>query len=143
MALGAGAATMRWGIMAQTADVTTLALIEPLHGLTFALFHLGYIHHCGYCPEQPRRFGAGVLCDRRNWRCNGPVDHTFRLRTCRILGMTLLCAYEAAETSWRLVVSDNGVEPRKTNWIRISHGQDWARSSSRHWPSSLTLVWKL
>ena len=40
MALGAGAATMRWGIMAQTADVTTLALIEPLHGLTFALFHL-------------------------------------------------------------------------------------------------------
>ena len=28
---------MRWGIMAQTADVTTVALIEPLHGLTFAL----------------------------------------------------------------------------------------------------------
>jgi PPP family 3-phenylpropionic acid transporter len=27
--------------MAQTADVTILALIEPLHGLTFALFHLG------------------------------------------------------------------------------------------------------
>ena len=86
LALGAGAAAMRWGIMAQTADVTTLALIEPLHGLTFALFHLGYMHHCGYCPEQPRRFGAGVLWDRRNWRCNGPVDHTFRLRTCRILG---------------------------------------------------------
>ena len=41
LALGAGAAAMRWGIMAQTADVTTLALIEPLHGLTFALFHLG------------------------------------------------------------------------------------------------------
>ena len=48
-------------------------------------------HHCGYCPEQPRRFGAGVLWDRRNWRCNGPVDHTFRLAvralgTCRVLG---------------------------------------------------------
>jgi MFS transporter, PPP family, 3-phenylpropionic acid transporter len=41
LALGAGAAAMRWGIMAQTADVTALALIEPLHGLTFALFHLG------------------------------------------------------------------------------------------------------
>jgi MFS transporter, PPP family, 3-phenylpropionic acid transporter len=41
LALGAGAAAMRWGIMAQTADVSTLALIEPLHGLTFALFHLG------------------------------------------------------------------------------------------------------
>ena len=33
---------MRWGIMTQTADVTTVALIQPLHGLTFALFHLGY-----------------------------------------------------------------------------------------------------
>ena len=41
LALGAGAAVMRWGVMAQTADVTILALIEPLHGLTFALFHLG------------------------------------------------------------------------------------------------------
>ena len=41
LALGAGAGVMRWGVMAQTTDVTTLALIEPLHGLTFALFHLG------------------------------------------------------------------------------------------------------
>jgi MFS transporter, PPP family, 3-phenylpropionic acid transporter len=40
LALGAGAALMRWGVMAQTADVTALAAIEPLHGLTFALFHL-------------------------------------------------------------------------------------------------------
>ena len=39
--LGAGAAVARWGILAQTADVTALAAIEPLHGLTFALFHLG------------------------------------------------------------------------------------------------------
>jgi MFS transporter, PPP family, 3-phenylpropionic acid transporter len=41
LTLAAGAAVVRWGIMAQTADVTTLAIIEPLHGLTFALFHLG------------------------------------------------------------------------------------------------------
>jgi MFS transporter, PPP family, 3-phenylpropionic acid transporter len=40
LALGAGAAAARWGVMAQTADVTALAAIEPLHGLTFALFHL-------------------------------------------------------------------------------------------------------
>jgi MFS transporter, PPP family, 3-phenylpropionic acid transporter len=40
LALGAGAAVVRWGVMAQTADVTALAAIEPLHGLTFALFHL-------------------------------------------------------------------------------------------------------
>jgi MFS transporter, PPP family, 3-phenylpropionic acid transporter len=41
LALAAGAAVVRWAVMAQTADVTSLALIEPLHGLTFALFHLG------------------------------------------------------------------------------------------------------
>jgi PPP family 3-phenylpropionic acid transporter len=40
LALGAGAAVVRWGVMAQTANVTALAAIEPLHGFTFALFHL-------------------------------------------------------------------------------------------------------
>jgi MFS transporter, PPP family, 3-phenylpropionic acid transporter len=40
LALGAVAAVVRWGVMAQTANVTALAAIEPLHGLTFALFHL-------------------------------------------------------------------------------------------------------
>jgi PPP family 3-phenylpropionic acid transporter len=40
LALGAGAAVVRWGVMAQTADVRALAAIEPLHGFTFALFHL-------------------------------------------------------------------------------------------------------
>jgi MFS transporter, PPP family, 3-phenylpropionic acid transporter len=41
LALAAGAAVVRWGVMAETTDVSTLALVEPLHGLTFALFHLG------------------------------------------------------------------------------------------------------
>ena len=54
----------------------------------------------------------------------------------------LVIAYEAAETSWRLTVSETGLEPRRANRIRISHVQDWARSSSRHLPSSLTLAWK-
>jgi hypothetical protein len=40
LALGAGAAVVRWGVMAQTAGVRALAAIEPLHGFTFALFHL-------------------------------------------------------------------------------------------------------
>jgi PPP family 3-phenylpropionic acid transporter len=40
LALGVAAAVVRWGVMAQTANVTALAAIEPLHGLTFALFHL-------------------------------------------------------------------------------------------------------
>jgi PPP family 3-phenylpropionic acid transporter len=40
LALGAAVATVRWGVIAQTANVPVLAAIEPLHGLTFALFHL-------------------------------------------------------------------------------------------------------
>ena len=40
LALGAGTAVVRWGVMAQTTNIAALAAIEPLHGLTFALFHL-------------------------------------------------------------------------------------------------------
>jgi len=40
MALAPGAGVLRWGVMAQTADVAAVALVQPLHGLTFALFHL-------------------------------------------------------------------------------------------------------
>jgi PPP family 3-phenylpropionic acid transporter len=40
LALGAAAAAVRWLVMGQTANVTAIAAIEPLHGLTFALFHL-------------------------------------------------------------------------------------------------------
>jgi PPP family 3-phenylpropionic acid transporter len=40
LALGARTAVVRWGVMAQTTNIAALAAIEPLHGLTFALFHL-------------------------------------------------------------------------------------------------------
>jgi PPP family 3-phenylpropionic acid transporter len=40
LALAAGAGVVRWGAMAQSAEVAVLAAIQPLHGLTFALFHL-------------------------------------------------------------------------------------------------------
>jgi PPP family 3-phenylpropionic acid transporter len=40
MALAAAAGTLRWGVMAESADVVALALMQPLHGLTFALLHL-------------------------------------------------------------------------------------------------------
>ena len=36
MAVAAVAAVLRWTVMANTADVAALALMEPLHGLTFA-----------------------------------------------------------------------------------------------------------
>jgi PPP family 3-phenylpropionic acid transporter len=40
IALAAGAAGVRWVAMALSADVVVLALVQPLHGLTFAALHL-------------------------------------------------------------------------------------------------------
>ena len=40
LALAAFCGLVRWGVMAQTTEVTALALIQPLHGFTFALLHL-------------------------------------------------------------------------------------------------------
>jgi PPP family 3-phenylpropionic acid transporter len=40
MALAATAGIVRWVVMASTADVAALALVQPLHGLTFAALHL-------------------------------------------------------------------------------------------------------
>ncbi|MBV9748181.1 MAG: MFS transporter, partial [Acetobacteraceae bacterium] len=43
MALAAGAGVLRWTVAAFTTSVGFLACIQPLHGLTFALFHLAAI----------------------------------------------------------------------------------------------------
>lgn len=40
IALAAAAGVLRWTVMAQTTDVLALALVQPLHGVTFALLHL-------------------------------------------------------------------------------------------------------
>jgi MFS transporter, PPP family, 3-phenylpropionic acid transporter len=40
LACAASCGVLRWGIVAQTTDVTALALVQPLHGFTFALLHL-------------------------------------------------------------------------------------------------------
>ena len=40
IALAALAGLLRWTVMAQTAEVALLALVQPLHGITFALLHL-------------------------------------------------------------------------------------------------------
>jgi PPP family 3-phenylpropionic acid transporter len=39
-AIAALAGVLRWAVMAQTSEVMALALVQPLHGLTFALLHL-------------------------------------------------------------------------------------------------------
>jgi MFS transporter, PPP family, 3-phenylpropionic acid transporter len=39
-AIAALAGMLRWAVMAQTTDVMALTLVQPLHGVTFALLHL-------------------------------------------------------------------------------------------------------
>lgn len=40
LAVAALAGMVRWAVMAQTSDLIALALVQPLHGITFALLHL-------------------------------------------------------------------------------------------------------
>jgi MFS transporter, PPP family, 3-phenylpropionic acid transporter len=40
IAIAAIAASVRWTVMAQTSSVVALAIVEPLHGMSFALLHL-------------------------------------------------------------------------------------------------------
>jgi MFS transporter, PPP family, 3-phenylpropionic acid transporter len=40
MAIAAVAGAVRWSVFAMTAEVAAMALVEPLHGLSFALLHL-------------------------------------------------------------------------------------------------------
>jgi PPP family 3-phenylpropionic acid transporter len=47
MTLAAAAGIVRWTVMAITADVGAMALIEPLHGLSFALLHLACMRLLG------------------------------------------------------------------------------------------------
>ena len=47
-ALCAGAGVLRWMVMAQTAWVPALMLVQPLHGLTFALLHLACMSLLSY-----------------------------------------------------------------------------------------------
>ena len=54
MSLAAIAGIVRWGTAAQTAWFPAMALVEPLHGLTFALVHLT-------CMDVIRRVVPGSL----------------------------------------------------------------------------------
>jgi PPP family 3-phenylpropionic acid transporter len=45
--LAAAAGVLRWTVMGVTTEVVALALVEPLHGFTFALLHLVGMHLIG------------------------------------------------------------------------------------------------
>ena len=52
---------VRWAVMAQSAAVLALALVQPLHGLTFALLHLACMRLLADRATGPGRDGAGAL----------------------------------------------------------------------------------
>jgi PPP family 3-phenylpropionic acid transporter len=54
--LAAGAGVVRWSVLGATTQIVPLALVEPLHGLTFALFHLAAMQLIG--TTVPRNFAA-------------------------------------------------------------------------------------
>ena len=49
LAVAAAAGVLRWGVMAQTTHVAALALVQPLHGITFALLHLACMRLLARC----------------------------------------------------------------------------------------------
>ena len=46
-ALAAMAGVLRWSVMSQTTEITALALVQPLHGFTFAILHLACMRLIG------------------------------------------------------------------------------------------------
>jgi PPP family 3-phenylpropionic acid transporter len=46
-ALAASAGVVRWIVMAQTTSALVVAIVQPLHGLTFALLHLACMRLVG------------------------------------------------------------------------------------------------
>ena len=68
-ALAAAAGIMRWSIAAMTNSVMVLAMLQPLHGLTFALLHLACMRmmgrfipaHLAATAQALYAFGAGAV----------------------------------------------------------------------------------
>lgn len=54
--LAAGAGVVRWTVLGMTTQITPLALVEPLHGLTFACLHLAAMRLIG--ATVPRHLAA-------------------------------------------------------------------------------------
>jgi hypothetical protein len=58
---------LRWGVMAQTTELAALALVQPLHGFTFALLHLASMRLSSTT--------FNVTCTRENvWAVRMPLN---------------------------------------------------------------------
>jgi PPP family 3-phenylpropionic acid transporter len=68
LALAAAAGALRWVVMATATDVPVLALVQPLHGLTFAALHLACMRlisatvppHLAATAQAMYAFGGGA-----------------------------------------------------------------------------------
>jgi PPP family 3-phenylpropionic acid transporter len=54
--IAAAAGVVRWSVLGATVQIIPLMLVEPLHGLTFALFHLAGMRVIG--TAVPRHLAA-------------------------------------------------------------------------------------
>jgi len=106
IALAAAAGVVRWAVMASSTSVIALALVEPLHGLTFAALHLACMRLIAAIAPQPLAATAqamyalaagtttAVLTLASGWLYATMGAHAF-------LAMALLCA-AAAPLTWGL-----------------------------------------
>ena len=95
-AIAALAGMLRWAVMAQTTDVMALALVQPLHGITFALLHLAVHASDGTdSAARPRRDGAGDLRYRRH-RSSDRIAHCCLRRALRAPGRARVLGHGCA-----------------------------------------------
>jgi PPP family 3-phenylpropionic acid transporter len=97
MTLAATAGVLRWATMALTTDVIALALVQPLHGLTFAALHLACMRliavivppHLAATAQALYALGAGATTALLTVASGGLYA---RLGSRGFLVMALLCA---------------------------------------------------
>jgi PPP family 3-phenylpropionic acid transporter len=97
MALAAAAGGLRWVIVALTTEVIALALVQPLHGLTFAALHLACMRliavivppHLAATAQALYALGAGATTALLTVASGGLYA---RLGSRGFLVMALLCA---------------------------------------------------
>ncbi len=103
MALAAGAGVLRWVVMALTTEVMALAMVQPLHGLTFAALHLACMRliaaivpqHLAATAQAIYALGAGATTALLTLASGGLYA---RLGAEGFLVMALLCAAAAPLT---------------------------------------------
>jgi MFS transporter, PPP family, 3-phenylpropionic acid transporter len=112
LTVAAVAGVVRWVVMASSASVTALALVQPLHGLTFAALHLACMRlipaivppRLAATAQALYALGAGattaVLTLASGWLYAALGAHGF-------LVMALLCA-AAPPLTWRLRAVHSG-----------------------------------